>query len=267
MRVEDRRALTTIIIGLAWGVLTMAGPRAFPDAPLWIWKLSFCAAGIVVVGALILLLYDLLVRPRLRGNPKLEPLLWIASTAFIVGILALGAYIIRGPQTLPVEQPDRPSPPVVSPGLSPSERDRLSNVIYELAQIVQKKGQPLVAQVYGISNQRRNMQLPQLKDKLLALQNDYVDFRSALFNRFVPENHYYVQQIMQMIGNQEAINDYHVWLNEYLVTIDMATGIDVSKAETLTSLADSHMVRAAENLNKWINGCDQRIGAMRAALR
>jgi len=142
---------------------------------------------------------------------------------------------------------DAPPP---KPSLSPSEKDRLSNVIYELAQIIQKRGQPLWAQVIGISNQRRGLQLPTLKERLLSLQNDYINFRSELFSRFVPEHQYYAQDIMRLIGEQGTIN-----------------GIDSNKAETLTSLADGHMVRAATNLNNWINGCDQRISIMRAALR
>jgi hypothetical protein len=103
MRPEDRRALITLAVSLSSGLLLMLGPRAFPDVPIWAWQIAFCIVGIVFVGALILLLYDLVARPRLKGNPKLDPLLWVASTALMIGVIALGAYIVRGPNRAPSE--------------------------------------------------------------------------------------------------------------------------------------------------------------------
>ena len=95
---QDRTAIVGLILGLAWGLLTMAGPLAFPGAPIWLWQISFAIAGIVVVGCLIFLLYDLILRPHIAGNPKLDPFLLIATTALIVGAVSLGIYIVRGPQ-------------------------------------------------------------------------------------------------------------------------------------------------------------------------
>ena len=98
MQVQDRTAIIGIVIGLAWGALTMAGPLAFPGAPIWLWQLSFAAAGVVVVGGIILIAYDFGVRPRLIGQTKLDPFLWTAAAAFIVEILSLGIYMARVPQ-------------------------------------------------------------------------------------------------------------------------------------------------------------------------
>jgi len=99
MQSEDRTAILGIVIGLAWGALTMAGPLAFPGAPIWVWQLSFMVAVVVVVGGIISLVYDLKVRPRLIGQPKLDPFLFTATTAFAVGIVALAIFIVRGPQS------------------------------------------------------------------------------------------------------------------------------------------------------------------------
>jgi hypothetical protein len=98
MRQEDRTALIGIVIGLAWGGLTMAGPLAFPDAPIWVWQVSFLLAGTIVVGGVIILIYDLTVRPKLKGQPGLDPFLLTAATALVVAIVALGIYMARGPQ-------------------------------------------------------------------------------------------------------------------------------------------------------------------------
>jgi tRNA_anti-like len=73
MSPDDRKALTGILVGLAWGGLTMAGPLAFPDAPPWLWQASFGISAIVVIAGLGILAYDFFIRPRLKGQDDTRP--------------------------------------------------------------------------------------------------------------------------------------------------------------------------------------------------
>jgi hypothetical protein len=92
---EDRRAFWSIIVGLSWGGLTMAGPRAFPDMPPLVWQVSACLAGIVVIAGLSVLAYDFFIRPRFKGR-GLDPFLATAMIASLVAFVSLGIYAIKG---------------------------------------------------------------------------------------------------------------------------------------------------------------------------
>jgi hypothetical protein len=98
MAPEDRKALWGIIVGLAWGGLTMAGPLAFPNTAPWIWKVSFGVSAIVVVAGLTVLLYDFFLRPHLKGH-RLDPFLATAIAASVVTVASLAIYVVRGAAT------------------------------------------------------------------------------------------------------------------------------------------------------------------------
>jgi hypothetical protein len=95
MSPEDRKALVGIIVGVAWGGLTMAGPLAFPNAPQWVWQASFSLAAIIVLAGIAVLAYDFFIRPK---GKRLDPLIAIAIIAMFVAMVSLGIYVARGPQ-------------------------------------------------------------------------------------------------------------------------------------------------------------------------
>src|SRR5882672_6476535 len=86
-----------LVGGLGGGIATMAGPQAFPKAPLWIWEMLFWVGIFLFVGAAAYLLYEYVVRPRRLGKPKVDPLQIIAFTAAVVLAGAILLQIIRGP--------------------------------------------------------------------------------------------------------------------------------------------------------------------------
>jgi hypothetical protein len=95
MSPEDRKALGGIVVGIAWGGLTMAGPLAFPNAPQWVWQGSFALAAIVVLAGLAVLAYDFFIRPK---GKRLEPFIATAIVAMIVALVSLGIFLAKGPQ-------------------------------------------------------------------------------------------------------------------------------------------------------------------------
>ncbi len=96
MSPEDRKALGGIIVGVAWGGLTMAGPLAFPHAPQWVWQASFSVAAIIVLAGIAVLTYDFFIRPK---GKRLDPFIAVAIIAMFVALVSLGIYVARGPQT------------------------------------------------------------------------------------------------------------------------------------------------------------------------
>jgi hypothetical protein len=94
MSPEDRKALGGIVVGVAWGGLTMAGPLAFPHAPQWIWQASFSLAVIIVLAGFAVLAYDFFVRPK---GKRLDPFLGTAIIALVVALVSLAIYAVRGP--------------------------------------------------------------------------------------------------------------------------------------------------------------------------
>jgi hypothetical protein len=96
MSPEDRKAFTGIVVGLAWGALTMAGPLAFPSAASWVWQASFGLSAIIVVAGLLVLLYDFFIAPHHRGR-RLDPFLAIAAVSIVVAAVSLGIVIARNP--------------------------------------------------------------------------------------------------------------------------------------------------------------------------
>jgi hypothetical protein len=94
MSPEDRKAFAGIVVGLAWGGLTMAGPLAFPHAPPWIWQASFALSALAVLAGLSVLAYDFFIRPK---GKKLDPFIAVAILANVVAAISITAYAIRAP--------------------------------------------------------------------------------------------------------------------------------------------------------------------------
>jgi len=109
MSPEDRKALGGIIVGVAWGGLTMAGPLAFPRAPLWIWQASFSLAAIAVLAGIAVLAYDFFIRPK---GKRVDPFIATAIIAMFVALVCLGIYVARGPQIADKDASDSGSTPV-----------------------------------------------------------------------------------------------------------------------------------------------------------
>jgi hypothetical protein len=123
MSPEDRKALGGIVVGVAWGGLTMAGPLAFPHAPIWVWRASFSLAAIIVLAGITVLAYDFFIRPR---GKRLDPLIAIAIVSIFVALVSLGIYVARGPQFADRNVSDNPIEP--RPELTllpPSERHEI----------------------------------------------------------------------------------------------------------------------------------------------
>src|ERR1039457_727862 len=95
MSPEDRKAFAGIVVGLAWGGLTMAGPLAFPHAPSGIWQGSFALSALAVLAGLSVLAYDFFIRPK---GKRLDPFIAVAIIANVVAAISLTAYAIRAPR-------------------------------------------------------------------------------------------------------------------------------------------------------------------------
>ncbi len=279
MRTEDGTALVSIVIGLAWGALTMAGPLAFPNAPIWVWQGSFLLAATIVVGGLIFVIYDLAIRPRLKGQPKLDPFLWIAATALLIGMVSLFIYIARGPQYLAFKAmaPEVGSSSPPNPSLSPSEKDRLSNVLFGLSQILTSQGEPIVTKAYAFSRThtigqglKDNVRSEEQIAKLVEIKTDLTALFDSIYSDFMQKNAYYQHDITQLIESQLPIENLKEAANSYINIWNIITqtaGLDRAKIGGLVDLPNRDFLRTLNDFRQWLTACDQRIGQKRVALR
>jgi hypothetical protein len=200
MRSEDRLSVIGVVIGLAWGAASSALPLAFPAAPVWVWQVLFWSGATVLAASAIFLTYELTIRPRDPAGKKMDPLLLLSATALLIGIVALGTYIAKGPAavagsvgakrellsqvTAKSGGPDRTQ-------LSLSEKERLSNILYDVAALLQRS-EDLVNQSAQFADARSRMtpaeQRMQLEKTLLdGSRLLYED----LFHKYLPTHQYY----------------------------------------------------------------------------
>jgi hypothetical protein len=273
MQSQDRTAIIGIVIGLAWGALTMAGPLAFPGAPIWVWQASFAIAGVVVVGGAILLVYDFAVRPRLKGRPKLDPFLFIATTAFVVGLAALGIYIIRGPQQI-AGQPgapnatlfiNNPAPKPVRASLPPSEKERLSNVLFGLSDLFHKASD-IGNRTKDFLEKSRNRPLSDQRVELEGISRDAGQLYQVIFREYREKNQYYNRDISNIVQNDGAFHALLDAINDYMVTIDRLNDTPQTNAIMILEVPAKQIVKANRDVSVWIAEAFKRIETIRAEM-
>lgn len=113
----DRIAITVGLLAAAVAIAAVAFEHAYPDASTATWRIIFCVAVIVAVGALTFLIFDLVIRPRLRRS-------WAIATIGIIVfciLAASGGYVASNWPTsflkseLPSsENPPAPTGPIIS---------------------------------------------------------------------------------------------------------------------------------------------------------
>jgi len=116
----DRIAIAGFVGGFAGTVAAMALPLAYPNMPVWIWRLIFWPSLALLVGAVAYLVFDLLIRPK--GFALKSPLPWQkAIIAVLMGSGVLGfdywyysnvpnapAVVVSPPPPVPTTSPTRP---------------------------------------------------------------------------------------------------------------------------------------------------------------
>jgi hypothetical protein len=276
MRSEDRLSVIGIVIGLSWGAASAALPLAFPAAPVWGWQVLFWLGVTVLAASAIFLTYELIIRPRDPAGRKMDPLLWLSTTALLIGIVALGAYIARGPTTVrSVDAKSTPSSQVVAKPagpnrtqLSSSEKERLSNILYDVAALLQRS-EDLVNQSAQFADARGRMTPAEQR---LHLEKTLLDgsriLYEDLFHKYVPTHQYYNFDIYQIIQNDGPLNAFRMSVNDYMVTIDQLVELDPSKAVlVLNGVPYKQLAIATMNLRTWSNESLQRLQAMRRQIQ
>ncbi len=125
----DRIAIAGFVGGFAGTVAAMALPLAYPDMPVWVWRLIFWPSLTLLVGAVAYLIFDLLMRPK--GFALKPPLPWqkaIIAVLVVSGVLWFDYWyysnVLNAPavlvatETLPAPPASRPTPPPAKPRLA-----------------------------------------------------------------------------------------------------------------------------------------------------
>jgi hypothetical protein len=275
MRSEDRVSVIGIVIGFAGTAAATALPLAFPSAAVWVWQVLLWLGGTVLAASVIFLTYELFIRPRDPAGMKMDPLLLLSVTALLIGIVALGAYIAKVPAAVTSADAKRPSPQLVARPAGPdrtqlslSEKERLSNVLYDLAGLLQRS-EDLANQSGQFADARGRMtpaeQRAQLEKTLLdGSRLLYED----LFNKYIPTHQYYNFDMYQIIQNDGPLNAFRMSVNDFVVTIDQLAEYDPRKASlVLNGVPYKQLAVATMNLRTWSNESLQRLQAVRRQIQ
>jgi hypothetical protein len=274
MRSEDRLSLLGIIIGLAWGAASAALPLAFPAAPAWVWQGLFWGGATVLAASATFFTYELTVRPRDPTGKKMDPLLWLSATSLLIGIAALGTYIAKGPSGSQAGKPASSSQVAAKSAgpdraqLSLSEKERLSNILYDVAALLQRS-EDIVNQSAQFADARSRMTPAEQRNHLekTLLDGSRILYED-LFNKYVPTHQYYNFDIYQIIQNDGPLNAFRMTVNDYMVVIDQLAEIDPGKAaQVLNGVPYKQFANATMNLRTWGNESLKRLQALRKQIQ
>lgn len=275
MRSEDRLSVLGIAIGFAGGAASSALPMAFPGAPSWVWQSMFWAATTIFAASTIFLVYELLIRARDPAGKKMDPLLWLSSTALLIGLLALGAYIAKGSKATSTASVALSAPPkTAKPAgpdrarLSASEKERLGNILFDIAALLQR-GEELANQAAQFRDVRSRMSPAEQR---LHLEKTLLDgsriLYEDLFNKYIPTHQYYNFDIYQIVLNDGPLNLFRMAVNDYMVTIDQLADYDPKKAAVvLDGVPLKQLTVAGHNLRNWSVESAQRLHAVRREIQ
>jgi hypothetical protein len=179
-----------------------------------------------------------------------NPVSWFCVVMFFFAILAFHRSKPRVPKANQLPAQSQPTVPDVRPQvvetlvskqpLTPSERERLSNVVYGLANVIHENGMALFTQTADVVNQRKAVTLMAFRERLVDLQNSAMSFKREL-SMFVENNKYYYSDIEKIIRPQQPTDNLINEIRDYIVTVDGVTGMDSVRAETIMSVATKHI--------------------------
>jgi hypothetical protein len=277
VRSEDRLPVIGIVIGLAGGAAASFLASAFPSAPLLFWQALFLLSAVVFVASGVFLAYEAMIRPRYPSGPKMDPLLWLSALALLVALVSMGVYIAKGTVSAREQGPQvtqsgpQATPKPAGPDraqLSPSEKERLGNVLYDVAALLQRS-EDIANQSAQFADARARL-AP--SEQRLQLEKTLLDgsriLYEDLFNKYIPTHQYYNFDIFQIIQNDGPLNAFRMSVNDYMVVIDQLAEIAQKKAaQVLNGVPYKQLAVATFNLRKWTTESLQRLQAMRRQLQ
>lgn len=200
----------------------------------------------------------------------MDPLLWLSATALLVAMVSMGAYIAKGPTPVREQEPQVAIKPAGADRaqLSPSEKERLGNILYDVAALLQRS-EDLANQSSQFAEARGRMSPADQRSQVekTLLDGSRVLYED-LFNKYIPTHQYYNFNIYQIIQNDGPLNAFRMSVNDYMVVIDQLADIDPKKsAQVLNGVPYRQLAAATLNLNKWTTESLQRLQAMRRQLQ
>jgi hypothetical protein len=256
------------------GVFATAGYGALGVAPPDFKKARICfVLAAAVLGGISIV----------WGLTTIHPL-WarlLITTAF--GAIAVSGLTeslrwVAGRENGPSPASERPvSASVAQPQLSPSERDRLSTVLFGLSQILTAQGEPIVTKAYAFSRTHligqglfANVSPDEQMAKLSEIRTALTALYDSIYNDFLQKNSYYQHDITQLIQSQLPIENMKEATNSYIKVwniISQTPGLDSAKKGGLLDLPHRDFLRTLNDFQQWLTACGQRIGQKRAVLR
>jgi hypothetical protein len=259
-------AIAGILATAGYGALGVA-PSDFKKARICFVLAAMALGGISIVWGLTTIhplaarLFITAIFGAIAVSGVTEALRWVAGREHMT-LPSLGA-----------------SPPVIAaqPQLSPSEKDRLSNVLFGLSQILTGQGDQIVMRASAFSRTHligqglmENVNPEDQMAKLTEIRNDLTALYDSIYNDFVQKNSYYWYDITQLIQSQLPIENMKEAANSYINVwniVNQTPGLDKAKKGGLIDLPHRDFLRTLNDFQQWLIACNQRIGQKRVALR
>ncbi|MFZ0844398.1 MAG: hypothetical protein WAM62_01295 [Pseudolabrys sp.] len=253
-----------IFLFAAGALLTALAVKLSAASPFWDWVIL---AGIVLmVSSAAHGLYS-----RFRGKQKLDPLLGVAFVALAVAIASLGIYAFKGVQTaVPVVSSDplvinRPITKPTRASLPPSEKERLSNVLYGLSDLLHKASD-IGNRTKDFLDKSRSRPIADQRAELGRISQDAGPLYQAIFREYGDKNQYYNRDISNIVQNDGALHALLDALNDYMVTIDYLSDTPQTNALMILQMPAKQIVKANRDVSVWIAEAFKRIDAIRAEI-
>jgi hypothetical protein len=150
----------------------------------------------------------------------------------------------------------------------PSEKERLSNILFEVAALLQRS-EDLANQSAQFAEARGRMTPAEQRIRLekTLLDGSRILYED-LFNKYIPTHQYYNFDIYQTIQNDGPLNAFRIGVNDYMVVIDQLAEYDPTKArQVLDGVPFKQLALATMNLRNWSIECLKRLQEVRRQIQ
>jgi hypothetical protein len=237
-------------------LLTALAVIVAPTSPFWQWVL-WSSAGILVLCA-IALFVDIIRRVSAKRNILQVSWKWLSCS-------------FSSPSAEPATTALEAAVPSLLHRYEEDDRKRLSGAMFDLYELLNKRVSPAQLEVHKITSgflyRVGNEGSQFIIDKLLELRDIFFRVRDELIDSFIPGNHYYADEIQDILSNKDPLNAELAAIDDYV----SALGAILSEPqERLIKMMGPYQDKLREvnfSLGNWVGDCNVRIKAKRNELQ
>jgi hypothetical protein len=162
-------------------------------------------------------------------------------------------------------------PSVLHRHYTPSDRERLSAVLYDLHTLLNETVMPAQLQVHQTLSEVpalvRSQGMQTAKARLSNLGTVFTDARDDYIRRFKSGSHYYADEIEDITSNKDELNAEIVALDKFIAVLSALPENAQPNLIELMKPYEASLRDANVSVGNWVVRCNERIKAKRDALQ